>query len=43
MCGFGEYFGTGESALEILKKRLVSGEINQQEFEEKKEKLTQEK
>ena len=43
MCGFGEYFGSGDSAMEILKKRYVSGEINQQEFEEKKEKLTQEK
>ena len=30
----------GESALEILKKRYVRGEINKEEFEEKKKDLT---
>ena len=43
MCGCSAYFGASDSAMEILKKRYVSAEINQKEFEEKKRKLTREK
>ena len=47
MCGFGSHSGdisrngTGESGLEILDKRFAQGEINEDEYEEKKRKLTQ--
>jgi len=46
MCGFGSHSGdtshngTGESGLEILDKRFAQGEINEDEYEEKKRKLT---
>ena len=46
MCGFGSHTedtshnGTGESGLEILDKRFAQGEINEDEYEEKKRKLT---
>ena len=43
MCGFGEDFGTGDSAMEILKKRYIRGDIDQREFEEKKKNLNQTK
>ncbi len=39
MCGFGEYYGSGESAMEILNKRYARGEIDQREYEEKKSDL----
>jgi hypothetical protein len=37
MCGFGEYFGTGDSAMEILKKRYIRGDIDDVEDEERKQ------
>jgi len=46
MCGFGSHTedtfhnGTGESGLEILDKRFAQGDINEDEYEEKKRKLT---
>ena len=46
MCGFGSHTGdtfhsgTGKSGLEILDKRFAQGEINEDEYEEKKRKLT---
>ena len=46
MCGFGSHTGeashnsTGESGLEILDKRFAQGAINEDEYEEKKKKLT---
>ena len=46
MCGFGSHKedtfhnGTGESGLEILDKRFAQGDINEDEYEEKKRKLT---
>jgi len=39
MCGFGEYLGPEESAREILNKRYAKGEIDQEEYEEKKRNL----
>jgi putative membrane protein len=35
----GHQSGAGDSALEILSKRYASGEINKEEFEEKKKDL----
>ncbi|MDH3390634.1 MAG: hypothetical protein OEL85_02415 [Desulfobulbaceae bacterium] len=49
MCGFGSHTGdtfhngTGKSGLEILDKRFALGDINKDEYEEKKMKLTQTK
>jgi putative membrane protein len=46
MCGFdphtrdNSHNGTGKSALEILDKRFAQGDINEDEYEEKKRKLT---
>ena len=39
MCGWGT--GFGESAMDILNKRYASGEIDQNEYEEKKKELEQ--
>ena len=36
MCGFGSRDISGESAIEILNKRYVTGEIDQREYEERK-------
>ena len=47
MSGFGPHagdtslYGTGKSALEILDKRFAQGDIDEDEYEEKKRKLTQ--
>jgi uncharacterized membrane protein len=46
MCGFGSHTkdtfhnGPKESGLEILDKRFAQGEINEDEYEERKKKLT---
>ena len=46
MCGFGSHTedtfhnSTEESGLEILDKRFAQGDINEDEYEEKKRKLT---
>ena len=46
MCGFSfnpgdtSHNGSGESGLEILDKRFAQGDINEDEYEEKKRKLT---
>ena len=46
MCGFGSHTedtfqnSIGESGLEILDKRFAQGDINEDEYEEKKKKLT---
>ena len=39
MCGWRTCYGFGESAMDILKKRYVNGEIDQREYEEKKREL----
>ena len=39
MCGFGDYYGSRESAMDILNKRYARGDIDQGEYEEKKGKL----
>lgn len=39
LCGFSKYNGSGESAMDILDKRYAQGEINQDEYEEKKKTL----
>jgi putative membrane protein len=36
LCGFREYNGHEESAMDILNKRYAKGEINQDEYEELK-------
>lgn len=38
MCGWGS--GLGESALDILNKRYARGELDKQEYEERKRELT---
>ena len=40
MCGWGADSGFGESALDILNKRYANGEIDQKEYEERKNELT---
>jgi len=46
MCGFGfrekdrHHISTSDSATDILEKRYASGEIDQEEYEEKKRTLT---
>ena len=40
MCFCGTGYDLGESALDILNKRYAKGEIDQQEYEEKKKELT---
>lgn len=39
MCGFGGRTHFGESAMDILNKRYSRGEIDQEEYEEKKKNL----
>jgi uncharacterized membrane protein len=41
MCGWGGY-GFGESALDVLNKQYAKGEIDQEEYKERKRTLTQE-
>ena len=47
MCGFGSHAGDashnsiGESSQKILDRRFAQGEINEDEYEKKKRKLTQ--
>ena len=47
MCGFGPYDSdrqqsrVADSAIDILNKRYASGEINKEEYEEKKRTLTE--
>ena len=48
MCGFGSHTGDsshngrGESGMEILDKRFAQGDINEDEYEEKKRQLRHE-
>lgn len=39
LCGFGNYRDWQDSAMDILDKRFARGEIEQAEYEEKREKL----
>ena len=39
LCGFSEYDRSGASAMGILNKRYAQGEIDQDEYEEKKKSL----
>ena len=41
MCGLGDRYGSAVSAMEILNKRFARGEIDPQEYEEKKRKLAE--